>query len=144
MAFMCLSKDIIQPSGKINIDHLFQNSSSASSSAINKEKNNKCKEIYTKILCRVHQRIENASRLKKKKDVLFIIPTFVFGEILYRQTDCIAFLMHKLTENGFDVQYLYPNHIHISWQNYISIQQRQLHKKKTGIDINEKGIPIQL
>ena len=124
MAFMYLS-DEIPPYGnstkarKINMENLFE-----------KKKNNdqRNKEIFNKILYRIHQRIEKTA--KHKMQINFTVPTFVFGEISYSQVDCIAYLMHNLGENGFDVQYIHPNVIIISWSAYTEKRESILMRRK--------------
>ena len=64
---------------------------------------------------------------------------FIFGEPEYEQTNCISYLIAKLTENGFRVQYLHPNTIFVSWEEWIPQYVRSEIKKKTGKIINEKG-----
>jgi hypothetical protein len=93
---------------KINIEHLFEKKKNA---------DHKNREIFNKMLHRIHQRIEKAA--KHRMYIHFTVPTFVFGEISYSQVDCIAYLMHNLGDNGFEVQYLHPNVIAISWKHYL-------------------------
>jgi hypothetical protein len=115
MAFMYLSDETAPYSSssskarKINIERLFE-----------KKKNSDTRnlELCNKILHRIHQRIEKVAR--HRMQLSFTVPTFVFGEVSYSQVDCIAFLMHNLGENGFDVQYVHPNVIIISWKSYVA------------------------
>ena len=115
MAFMYLSDEPAPYSSKarkINIERLFE-----------KKKNSDTRnlELCNKILHRIHQRIEKVAR--HRMQLSFTVPTFVFGEVSYSQVDCIAFLMHNLGENGFDVQYVHPNVIIISWKSYVTTRK---------------------
>lgn len=115
----------------INIDELYDK---------NMRREQKNLSIFNKILNRVHKRIMVTSKTKNnEKYIWFIVPTFIFGEQMYDQADCIAHIIGKLTTNGFHVQYLHPNALFVSWQNWIPSYVRSQYKKKTGIIIDEKG-----
>ena len=117
--------------GKVNIDELYE-----------KKQQRELKQltIFNKLLNRIHRRITFTGRNKvNDKHIWFIVPEYIFGEPLYDQGDCIAYLVNKLEENGFLVKYLHPNAIFISWVNWIPSYVRNEFKKKTGMIINEKG-----
>lgn len=115
---------------KMNIDELFEK---------NKQKDLKQLSIFNKILNRIHKRIQYTSRSKKDKFVFFTVPEYLFGEPLYNQGDCIGFLVVKLEENGFEVKYMHPNTLWVSWKNHIPGYVRSEVKKKTGVVIDSKG-----
>ena len=73
------------------------------------------------------------------KYIWYSVPSFIFGEPLYDQTDCIAFVVVKLAENGFFVKYINPGTLFISWENWIPTYARQEIRKKTGFIVDEKG-----
>ena len=73
------------------------------------------------------------------KYIWYSIPSFIFGEPIYDQTDCIAFVVVKLAENGFFVKYINPGTLFISWENWIPTYARQEIRKKTGFIVDEKG-----
>lgn len=75
----------------------------------------------------------------KDKHVFFQVPEFIFGEPLYKQGDCIGYLVVKLEENGFLVKYIHPNTLFVSWENWVPAYVRNEIKKKTGKIIDEKG-----
>jgi hypothetical protein len=60
----------------------------------------------------------------------------------YDQGACIAYLMDKLKDNGFNVRYIHPNALFISWLHWVPSYVRTELKKKTGIVINEYGEKI--
>ena len=72
----------------------------------------------------------------------FIVPEIIIGIPKYDQAACIAFVMDKLTDNGFMVKYYHPNAIFINWSHWVPSYVRTELKKKTGIEINEYGVPI--
>jgi hypothetical protein len=116
---------------KINIDELYE-----------KQKNRDLKQItiFNKILNRIHIRIKSVNRFgKKDKFVWFNIPEYIFGEPIYDNAECIAYIVSKLEENGFYIRYVHPNTLFISWENWIPTYVRNEIKKKRGIVIDEKG-----
>ena len=116
---------------KINIDELYSN-----------EQKRKIKQIsiFNKILNRIHTRITVTGRTKKNdRHIWFNIPEYIFGEPLYQQADCIAYIVSNLEENGFFIRYVHPNTLFISWENWIPVYIRNEIKKKQGIVIDEKG-----
>jgi hypothetical protein len=119
---------------KINIDELYE-----------PKKNNDLNQLalFQKILNRVHVRIKTTSKQKKNEHFCwFIIPEVIIGVPKYDQAACIAYIMDKLQENGFNIRYFHPNTILISWNHWIPSYVRNELKKKTGIIINEYGQKI--
>mgnify|MGYP001250393424 CR=1 FL=1 len=117
--------------GKIDIDSLYEKK---------QQKDLKQMGIFNKILNRIHKRINMTGKNKvKDKHIFFQVPEFIFGEPLYKQGDCIGFLVVKLEENGFEVQYMHPNTLFITWKNHVPSYVRNEIKKKTGVVVDEKG-----
>ena len=98
--------------------------------------------LYKKILSRVHRRIVSTSRSKQDKCIHFKLPSYLFGESLYHSDDCAAYIIEKLSENGFYVKHMNPNILFISWDQWIPSYERSEYKRRTGITINEKGEEI--
>jgi hypothetical protein len=48
-------------------------------------------------------------------------------------------LIDKLKNNGFNVRYIHPNTLFISWLHWVPSYVRTELKKKTGIVVNEYG-----
>ena len=120
-----------ETSGKVNIDTLFEKK---------KTRDLKQLSIFNKILNRIHNRIKLTGRNKHSdRHVWFIVPTYIFGEGVYDQGDCIAYLVNNLQDNGFLVKYVHPNTVFVSWNNWVPQYVRTEFKKKTGKLINEKG-----
>jgi hypothetical protein len=116
---------------KVDIDSLFEKK---------QQKDMKQLNIFNKILNRIHKRIRFTGNTKHKdKHIFFTVPEFIFGEPLYKQGDCIGYLVVKLEENGFLVKYMHPNTLFISWENWVPSYVRSEIKKKTGKIIDEKG-----
>jgi len=73
------------------------------------------------------------------KYIWYQVPPYIFGEPLYDQTDCIAYVVTKLAENGFHVKYINPGTLFISWENWVPTYARQEIRKKTGYILDERG-----
>jgi len=120
-----------EANGKIDIDELYER---------NLRRDLKQLSIFNKILNRVHNRIKLTARNKlNDKYIWFVIPEFLFGEPTYNQSDCIAFVVNKIVDNGFYVKYIHPNTLFVSWEQWVPAYVRNEIKKKTGKYIDEKG-----
>ena len=96
--------------------------------------------VYKKILNRAHQKIKHTSRQRNTEHfVFFLVPEFLVGTPRYDSAACIAYIMDKLSHNGFVVKYTHPNLLFISWQHYIPKYQRQNFKKRYGYSIDGFG-----
>jgi len=116
---------------KVNIDELYEK---------DQRRDLKQLSIFNKILNRIHRRITITARTKRvDKYIWFTIPEFIFGEPVYDKTDCIAYVITKLEENGFFLKFIYPTTLFISWDNWVPTYTRTEVKKKTGIVLDEKG-----
>lgn len=116
---------------KVNIDELYEK---------DQRRDLKQLSIFNKILNRIHRRITITSRTKRtEKFIWFAIPEFIFGEPVYNKTDCIAYVVTKLEENGFFIRFIYPTTLFITWENWVPSYTRNEIKKKTGVVLDEKG-----
>ena len=89
--------------------------------------------LFNKILNRVHVRIKTTSRQKIDEQFCwFIIPEIILGVPKYDQAACIAYIMDKLKQNGFQVKYIHPNTLFISWIHWVPSYVRSELKKKTS------------
>lgn len=100
--------------------------------------------LFNKILNRIHVRIKTTSRQKTDEHFCwFVVPEVIIGVPRYDQASCIAYLIDKLQKNGFNVKYIHPNTLFISWQHWVPSYVRTEIKKKTGIVLNEYGQKIE-
>jgi hypothetical protein len=121
-------------SEKISIDDLYERK---------KEQDLKNLELFNKLLHRVHVRIKTTSRQKRDEQFCwFVVPEMMIGVPRYDQGACIAYIINKLKENGFNVRYIQPNTLFISWVHWVPSYVRNELKNKTGIQINEYGEKI--
>ena len=116
---------------KLNLDELYERTRETSQTKI---------KTYQKILARIHTRIKAISRQRNNnKFCMFVIPEFILGIPRYDIAECTNYVIEKLTDNGFQIKYTYPNLLFISWQHYIPKYQRSEIKKKTGVAIDGFG-----
>jgi hypothetical protein len=122
-------------SEKINIDELYEKKRQQDLNKL---------ALFNKLLNRVHVKIRTVSRQKANEQFCwFLVPETILGVPKYDQGACIAYLMDKLKISGFNVRYIHPNLLFISWMHWIPSYVRTEIKNKTGIKINEFGQRIQ-
>jgi hypothetical protein len=122
-------------SEKINIDELYERKRQQDLMKL---------ELFNKMLNNVHKRIKLTSRQKIDNQMCwYLVPETILGVPKYDQGACIAFLMDKLKNNGFNVIYIHPNLLFISWMHWVPGYIRSEFKKKTGISINEYGQKVE-
>ena len=135
MASIFTLENIEDFSEKLNIDELYEKKRQYDLSKL---------VLYNKILNRIHVRIRTTSRQKIHEQFCwFVVPELIIGVPKYDQASCIAYLMDKLKENGFNIRYIHPNTLFISWLHWVPSYVRTELKKKTGIVIDEYGKKIQ-
>ena len=120
---------------KINIDELYEKKRQHDLNKLS---------LFNKILNRVHVKIKTVSRQKVDEQTCwFLVPETILGVPKYDQGACIAYLMEKLKTSGFNVRYIHPNLLFISWLHWVPSYIRNEFKKKTGILVNEYGQRIE-
>lgn len=118
-------------SEKINIDDLYEKKRQYDLNKL---------ALFNKILNRVHVKIKTTSRQNMNEHFCwFVVPEMIIGVPKYDQGACIAYIMDKLKENGFNIRYIHPNTLFISWLHWVPSYIRTELKNKTGIVINEYG-----
>ena len=135
MANIFTLENVSDFSEKINIDDLYERKRQYDLNKL---------ELYNKILNRIHVRIKTTSRQKIDEQFCwFVVPEVIIGVPKYDQGSCIAYLIDKLRENGFNVKYIHPNTLFISWLHWVPSYVRTELKKKTGIIVDEYGNKVQ-
>ena len=131
MANIFTLENIEDFSEKLNIDELYEKKRQYDLNKL---------ALFNKILNRIHVRIKTTSRQKLNEPFCwFIVPEIIIGVPKYDQGACIAYLLDKLKTNGFNVRYIHPNTLFISWMHWVPSYVRTELKKKTGLLINEYG-----
>lgn len=131
MANIFTLENIEDFSEKLNIDELYEKKRQYDLNKLN---------LFNKILNRIHVRIKTTSRQKLDEQFCwFVVPEIIIGVPKYDQGSCIAYLLDRLKTNGFNVRYIHPNTLFISWMHWVPAYVRTELKKKTGIVVNEYG-----
>lgn len=131
MANIFTLENIEDFSEKISIDELYDKKQQTDLNKL---------ALFNKILNRIHVRIKTTSRQRVDEQFCwFVVPEIIIGVSKYDQGACIAFLLDKLKTNGFNVKYIHPNALFISWSHWVPAYVRAEIKKKTGVVINEYG-----
>jgi hypothetical protein len=129
MAFLYVTDE--ESNGKINIDELYDK---------NHRRDLKQLSVFNKLLARIHKRITTTGKTKSTdKHIWFTVPEYIFGEPVYDKSECIAYLVTKLEDNGFHVRYMHPNTLFISWMHWVPSYVRNEIKKKTGNIVDQFG-----
>jgi hypothetical protein len=116
---------------KINIDDLYDRKREIEQHKL---------KVFRKILNRVHLKIKTTSRQRNSGQfAFFLVPSFLVGTPTYDVAACIAYIIDKLKDNGFNVKYTHPNLLFISWAHYIDKSRRMDIKKEYGINIDGMG-----
>jgi len=135
MANIFTLENIDDFSEKLNIDELYEKKHQQDLSKL---------ALFNKILNRIHIKIKNVSRQKIDEQFCwFVVPEIIIGVPKYDHAACVAYLIDKLKTNGFNVRYIHPNLLFISWIHFVPSYVRNELKKKTGIIINEYGKKIE-
>ena len=135
MANIFTLENIEDFSEKLNIDELYERKRHHDIMKL---------ELFNKMLNSVHKRIKLTSRQKIDNQMCwYLVPETILGVPKYDQGACIAFLMDKLKKNGFNVRYIHPNLLFISWMHWVPGYIRSEFKKKTGIAIDEYGQKVE-
>jgi len=120
-----------EEASKMNIDDLYSKK---------QERNLNTVKNYNKILNRIHNKIKyTAANNTLDNHCWYIIPEILIGIPVYNSLDCTCYILNKLKENGFIINYTYPNLLFICWNQWVPTYVRNEIKKKTGKIVNEKG-----
>ena len=135
MANIFTLENIDDFSEKLNIDELYEKKRQQDLSKL---------ALFNKILNRIHVKIKTVSRQKTDEQFCwFLVPETIIGVPRYDQAACIAYLIDKLKTNGFNLRYIHPNMLFISWMHWVPSYVRTELKKKTGIVVDEYGKRIE-
>ena len=99
-------------------------------------------EIYNKILRETHNKIRFNSKLDRKY-CFYLIPEFIFGTPLYDIDELRDHVMKSLEKNGFQLMYIHPNWLFISWDHKKDIKKSILQKKNIKKEVQMDYRPIE-
>lgn len=76
-------------------------------------------KAYNTLLERIYHRIRVVSRMPTHPtDIIYTIPPFIIGLPRLDLEDCVVYLVYQLRNNGFKVNFTYPNMLHINWKHH--------------------------
>jgi hypothetical protein len=130
-----MTDEDVDGENQVNIDDLYE-----------KKHNQSLRQlaIFNTILQRVNKQIKQTARGSSTLNyVWFIVPEYLFGQPLYKQAECISYIVHKLETNGFKTRYVHPNALYVSWSHWVPYYVRDEYKRKTGKSIDEYGNVIE-
>lgn len=74
------------------------------------------KKVFESILKCCHNRIKMVAETETNLSYCFYkVPRYIYGIPLYDINNCIVYLFNSLVKNGFEVKYIEPNTLYISW-----------------------------
>lgn len=72
-------------------------------------------EIYEKQYKKACQKVKHYNNKYFVKECIYTVPNLQWGYPLFHVQTCICYIMVKLKKAGFDVKFMHPNSIYISW-----------------------------
>jgi|UniRef100_A0A6C0HMP3 hypothetical protein len=116
---------------RLNIEELYESKKKSDLSRLS---------IYSKLLERVHQTIRIASRQRNSLQFCsFVMPEVLLGQPNYDFSECLSFVLDRLTVDGFNTRYIHPNLIFISWGHWVPDYVREELKEKKNIEVDHFG-----
>jgi len=108
---------------------------------IQEEKNKNKTIAFEHILSQCFTRIKKQATMFPTNTFCFYdVPEFILGYPLYKMEDCIKYLMAHIENNGFNVKYIFPRVLIISWTPLPSIEyQPKLVQKPNPVVPSKRG-----
>jgi len=129
--FSLTASSLANAPDQIDIDDLYEH---------NKIRDANTLDVFTKLLKRIHIKIKTISRQRQNNTICwFKVPKSIIGTRSYNYSNCVSFLIKKLTENKFLVKFIEPSMLLISWDTYVPTYARENIKKSLGYDVDEFG-----
>jgi hypothetical protein len=72
-------------------------------------------EIYNVVLNKCIEKIVYTNRHTDKTFVIFEVPKILIGYPLYDMKSCILFLINKLAQNNYLIEFIEPFYLYIDW-----------------------------
>ena len=71
-------------------------------------------KIYNIVLGRAYKVVRNAVETEATF-CFFEMPEYIIGHSIYNMTECLLFIINKLSGNGYQVKYCHPRTLYITW-----------------------------
>ena len=111
------------------------------------ERNLKRYEKFDDVLKKIHIRIKYNASLEKTF-CFYQIPEFIIGVPLYNITDLRNYLINSLKKDGFQLIYVEPNWLFITWEihpkkmtNSKDVKKEKNQKKKSNFKLTDEYKP---
>lgn len=101
--------------------------------SLHDEKNLKNKsrvDMFTVVLNKCIEKIIYTNRHTDKTFVIFEVPRVLIGNPSYDMKSCIVFLMHKLSQNKYYVEFIEPFYLYIDWGSQNKQSSSSVYKKR--------------
>ena len=100
-------------------------------------------DVYNKILNKIYNKIQLVNK-RKKTDLIYEIPNYIFGFPLYNNRTCLVFIISSMRKKGFLIKFNFPNILYISWNDLIKnnikkITSDLIKTNNNNIKINKKN-----
>lgn len=82
-------------------------------------------DVYSIVLNRCIEKITYTNRNTDKSFVIFEVPKILIGYPYYDMQSCIMFLMNKLSEQQYLVEFIDPFYLYIDWGTAIQKNSKQ-------------------
>lgn len=89
-------------------------------------------DIYTIVLNKCIEKIVYTNRHTDKTFVIFEVPKILIGYPQYDMKSCILFIMEKLSEKHYLVEFTEPFYLYIDWGTALQNQSKQNQKLKSS------------
>jgi hypothetical protein len=120
---------------KVNLDDLYERKQQHDLNTM---------RTYNRILNRINNKVRTVSRIQTSEQFCwYVIPEHIIGVPRFDKEACTAFIIDKLTDNGFILRYTHPNLLFISWKHWVPAYVRSEIKKKTGVSIDGYGNKVE-
>jgi hypothetical protein len=119
----------------LNIDELYETKRKSDLNRVN---------IYSKLLQKIHTKIKVASKQRDNPQFCsYVMPEVLLGYPNYNFSECLAFILDRLGQDGFITRYVHPNLIFICWSHWVPSYVREEIQKKANIEVDSYGKKIE-
>lgn len=80
------------------------------------DRQQKRNQIYESVFHKIIAKIKYVNTITSECQCLYTVPAFIYGTPLYNLQNCILYVVQRLREHFFYVQFRMPNILYISWQ----------------------------
>lgn len=97
--------------------------------SLHKEKNikdnSKC-DIFKIVLNKCVEKVVYTNRHTDKTFVIFEVPSILIGYPMYDMKSCIMYIMSKLSQSGYIVEFIEPFYLYIDWGSSVTSVEKPL------------------